>query len=112
VIWRRHALIWSPLAIGGIVFGIGAAAAASDAAIERGRALFIRDAKPPCAVCHSLRDAEAAGEIGPSLDELKPDEDRVRGALQTGVGLMPAFDSLSEEEKDALARYVAKAAGR
>jgi mono/diheme cytochrome c family protein len=91
----------------GWVGNIGAPFAASDIN-EQGRVLFTSAAQPPCAICHTLRDAKATGEIGPSLNEIKPDEDRVRQALQTGIGQMPAFDSLSDEQKNILAKYVAR----
>jgi cytochrome c6 len=92
----------------GLVGNIGAPLAASDVINEQGRVLFTSAAQPPCAICHTLRDAKATGEIGPSLNEIKPDEDRVRQALQTGIGQMPAFDSLTDEQKNILAKYVAR----
>lgn len=88
----------------------GAQAAAGDD--EAGRKLFTEVAKPPCGLCHTLADAGATGKIGPSLDELKPDVDRVVRALKQGVGVMPAFEeSLTEEQIAALARYVARVTG-
>lgn len=78
---------------------------------DRGRQLFLKDATPPCAVCHTLGDAGATGAVGPSLDELKPDEQRVIQALKTGVGVMPAYSQLSAEQMQAIARYVARATG-
>ena len=75
---------------------------------EEGRKLF-RTVTPACAVCHTLKDAGATGEIGPSLDELKPDAARVVKALRNGIGLMPAFPQLTEAQVQALARYVEKA---
>ena len=67
-------------------------------------------AQPPCAVCHSLGAAGATGEVGPSLDELKPDEEKVRLAVQRGVGNMPPYgEILSEEQIDAVSKVVAKA---
>lgn len=83
-------------------------ASAADANVEAGRLLFTKDAKPACAICHTLADAGAAGEIGPSLDELKPDEARVIKALKTGIGQMPAFTSLTDEQMQILARYVSQ----
>ena len=60
-----------------------------------------------------LSDAGSAGEIGPNLDDLMPDEARVRIAVQDGVGVMPAFgEALSEAEIDAVANYVVSVAGR
>lgn len=81
---------------------------AADGNLEAGRMLFTKDSKPACAICHTLADAGASGEIGPSLDELKPDEARVLQALKTGIGQMPAFTSLTEEQRQILAKYVAQ----
>ena len=81
---------------------------AADANVEAGRLLFTKDAKPACAICHTLADAGAAGEIGPSLDDLKPDQARVIKALKTGIGQMPAFTSLTDEQMQILASYVAQ----
>jgi mono/diheme cytochrome c family protein len=75
---------------------------------DEGRKLF-GSVTPSCAVCHSLKDAGAAGQIGPSLDELKPDAARVAKALKAGIGQMPAFTQLTEEQIQALARYVERA---
>ncbi len=67
---------------------------------------------PACAVCHTLKDAGSEGAVGPVLDELKPDAARVVNALRNGLGNMPSYKgSLSEEQMQALARYVAKASG-
>ncbi|WP_413816615.1 c-type cytochrome [Piscinibacter gummiphilus] len=80
---------------------------------EAGRKLFTSGAAPSCATCHTLRDAGATGEIGPVLDELKPDEARVVQALRNGLGVMPSFrDKLSDNEIALLARYVSQVAGR
>jgi mono/diheme cytochrome c family protein len=77
---------------------------------ELGKQVFTSGAEPACALCHTLAAAGAAGEIGPSLDELKPDEEKVRLAVQRGVGNMPPFgEVLSKEQIDAVAKYVAEA---
>ena len=80
-------------------------------ALEEGRKLFTQGAAPPCATCHTLKAAGAAGVIGPSLDDLKPDEQRVARAIRNGVGLMPPYASLKDAEVQALAQYVSKVAG-
>ena len=49
--------------------------------------------------------------VGPSLDELKPDAQRVTQAVKAGIGAMPAYTQLSAEQIQALARYVARASG-
>ena len=89
--------------------------AASAAAAEDGKRIFLEGGGdlPACAICHKLADAGSSGEIGPSLDDLKPDQARVREAVTNGVGVMPAFgESLSEAEIEAVSAYVAEVAGR
>jgi mono/diheme cytochrome c family protein len=76
---------------------------------EEGKRLFTVGAVPACKVCHTLKDAGADGAIGPSLDELKPDAARVAKAVRNGIGQMPAFTQLTEEQVQAIARYVEKA---
>ena len=75
-----------------------------------GKKIFLEKAEPSCALCHTLQDAGASGEVGPNLDELKPDLEKVRLAVKNGVGNMPPYgDSLSAAEIAAVARYVAGA---
>ena len=92
----------------GVAFG-----ADDDAArMALGKTLFTVGAVPPCATCHTLKDAGATGAIGPSFDDLQPAPDRVVAALKSGIGAMPSYRaSLSDEQMSALARYVAKASG-
>ena len=78
---------------------------------DAGRRLFIKDTTPPCALCHTLADAGANANVGPSLDELKPDAQRVTQAVKAGIGAMPSYPQLSGEQIQALARYVARASG-
>lgn len=85
-----------------------ACAAGTVHANDEGRKLFTSVA-PACALCHKLQDAGATGEVGPSLDELKPDHARVVKALKNGIGQMPAFPQLTEAQVQALARYVEQA---
>ncbi len=89
------------------------AGAADDAAqLALGKALFTANAVPPCALCHTLKDAGASGAVGPVLDELQPDAARVATALRNGIGAMPSYKAaLKEEQIQALARYVSKASG-
>lgn len=102
----------------GLLVAVGAAAlalpaSAADDALAQGRRLFTGGAAPACAVCHTLKDAGSEGAVGPVLDELKPDEARVAQALRNGVGNMPSYRAtLSDEQIQALARYVAAVAGR
>jgi cytochrome c6 len=79
---------------------------------EAGRKLFKTGTAPACAVCHTLADAQSTGAVGPVLDEIKPDAERVAKAVRMGIGVMPAFgDKLSEADIALLARYVAQATG-
>lgn len=85
----------------------GAADDAGDVAlIAKGKKLFL-SVTPQCAICHTLMDANAQGQVGPNLDELKPDAQRLAKAIKNGLGNMPAFgERLSPTDIDALARYV------
>jgi cytochrome c6 len=90
----------------------GAQATGGDAQFVQGRALFLSGATPPCALCHTLKEAGATGNVGPDLDEVRPDEDRVAAAVRGGIGAMPSFaGSLTDAQIRALAHYVSKAAG-
>ena len=72
-----------------------------------GYQLFNNAAQPPCAACHSLKAAGAKGVVGPNLDELRPDAQRIRTALAQGVGAMPAYaDQLSDAEVTALVAFI------
>lgn len=77
--------------------------------MDDGKKLFNQTAVPACAVCHTLKHAGAAGEIGPALDELKPDAARVEKAIRNGLGQMPAYSTLSDAQIRLLAQYVAAA---
>jgi cytochrome c6 len=83
-----------------------------EALLELGRNVFVEIAEPQCGLCHTLADAEAAGTIAPSLDDLQPTRERVEAAVRTGPGVMPSFaDSLSDDEIEAVSAYVASVAG-
>ncbi len=86
---------------------LGPGAVAAD---ELGRDVFTKIAQPPCALCHTLQAAGATGTVGPSLDEIKPDRDRVVTTVREGIGVMPSFEEkLSDEQIEAVADFVARA---
>ena len=87
------------------------ALAADDAAQQAlGRKLFTQLSVPACALCHTLKAAEAEGAVGPVLDELKPTAARVAKALRDGIGQMPSYKGkLSDEQINAIAAFVATA---
>ena len=65
-----------------------------------------------CSSCHTLAAAKAHGTVGPDLDQLKPSIAVVQRQVTDGGGGMPAFGGrLSKAQIDAVAKYVAGAAG-
>ena len=77
----------------------------ADDLFNQGKIIFVGDGN--CATCHSLDDANSSGNIGPNLNEIKPDISRVLMAVTNGIGVMPAYQwQLSEEEIEAVATYV------
>ena len=81
---------------------------AADPALAEGRQIFNGGAAstPACALCHTLKDAGATGQIGPDLDDLKPDAARIARVIRSGMGAMPAFTALTDAQVAALVRYV------
>ena len=79
----------------------------ADDLLNLGKQIFLGDGN--CMTCHTLQDAGSHGNIGPNLDEIKPDIMRVILAVTNGVGVMPAYEGqLSTEEIKAVATYVAE----
>ena len=77
-------------------------APAGDAAA--GEAVF---ASAGCAGCHTLEAAGATGNVGPNLDEAKPDQALVIDRVTHGKGVMPSFaGQLSEKQIQDVAAYV------
>jgi len=75
-----------------------------------GRAVF---ASAGCGGCHTLSAASSSGNVGPNLDDLKPDFATVQDQVENGGGGMPAFGGdLSQEEIDAVSRFVSDSAGQ
>lgn len=98
------------VAVGAVL--AGAAWADDSDVMARGKSVFTEGAQPSCAICHTLAAAGATGLIGPVLDDLKPDAGRVRAAVAQGVGVMPPYGgSLSQDEIDAVAAFVAASTG-
>jgi len=74
---------------------------------NQGKKIFIGEGN--CATCHTLEDANSYGNIGPNLNEIKPEIMRVISAVTNGIGVMPAYEGeLSTEEIKSLAIYVAQ----
>ena len=79
--------------------------AKSDPMFDMGKDVFLNKAN--CGACHILIDAGTEGVIGPNLNQIKPDMNRVMSAVINGIGVMPPFEEiLSLAEIEAVAHYV------
>ncbi len=77
----------------------------SDEIFNIGKKIFLDQGN--CATCHTLLDAGSYGNIGPNLNEIRPDIMRVIAAVTNGIGVMPAYQGeLSLKEIEAVAHYV------
>lgn len=66
-----------------------------------------------CASCHTLADAGAAGQVGPSLDDAMPSAATVTTFVTNGGNGMPSFSAtLSAEQIQAVSKYVSSVAGK
>ena len=73
-----------------------------------GREVFVAN----CGTCHTLSDAGTSGSVGPQLDGGGYSVDQVEQQVRNGGGGMPAFeDTLSDEEIQEVAAYVAASSG-
>ena len=77
----------------------------ADELFNKGKEVFLEAGN--CAACHTLSDAGSNAMIGPNLNEIRPDIQRIIMAVRNGIGVMPAMEGiLSDEEIDAVAHYV------
>jgi uncharacterized cupredoxin-like copper-binding protein len=71
-----------------------------------GAAVF---ASAGCGTCHILKAAGSTGQVGPSLDDVKPDQPTVVQQVTAGGEIMPAFSpQLSATQINNVAAYVYK----
>jgi mono/diheme cytochrome c family protein len=62
-----------------------------------------------CGSCHTLGAAGSSGQVGPNLDDLRPDFDEVVTQVTSGGGGMPAFgDELSDKEIRDVSSFVSE----
>jgi predicted ferric reductase/mono/diheme cytochrome c family protein len=74
-----------------------------------GKAVF---ASAGCGACHALEAAGATGNVGPDLDQVKPDAGHVGEVVTNGKGAMPPYKGrLTDEQIRDVAAYVAQATG-
>jgi mono/diheme cytochrome c family protein len=123
---RRFAAVMFVIAVAVLGFGVPAAVIAAvsqndsipeanvsdlTAAQQHGRELF----GARCANCHTLKAANAVAEIGPDLDQLRPNKALVLNALETGRargnGQMAKNLYTGQDAQD-VADFVAKAVGQ
>ena len=77
----------------------------ADSVMELGMEVYKN--KAMCGTCHTLKAAQSSGDIGPSLDKLKPSLDQIIYVVTNGIGVMQAWDGiLTKEEIEAVAYYV------
>jgi cytochrome c553 len=93
------------LAVSLLAGGCGGSGGASD---SPGAKVF---ASAGCGNCHTLEAADAKGQVGPNLDDLKPDATTVEHQVRVGGNGMPSFGGkLSAREIDQVADFVADSA--
>ena len=77
----------------------------ADELFNKGKEVFLEGGN--CAACHSLSDAGSIAEIGPNLNQIRPQVQTILMAVKNGIGVMPAMEGiLSDEEIEAVAHYV------
>jgi mono/diheme cytochrome c family protein len=62
-----------------------------------------------CGACHTLSDAGATGNVGPNLDDAKPDLALAVDRIANGKGQMPSFKGqLTPQQIADVAAYIVK----
>tara|TARA_B100001121_G_C18150661_1_gene372150 strand:+ start:53 stop:364 length:312 start_codon:yes stop_codon:yes gene_type:complete len=80
----------------------------SDQKLNLGKEIFLNIGN--CSACHSLKDAGSVANVGPNLNEIRPDMGRVIISVTNGAGVMPSYlGILSQDEIEAVAYYVSEA---
>ena len=80
----------------------------ADEKFELGKDIFLNAGN--CSACHSLKDAGSVANVGPNLNDIRPDLGRVVISVTNGAGVMPSYlGMLSEDEIEAVAYYVSEA---
>ena len=79
---------------------------AGGSAAAPGRQQFVAT----CGGCHALEAAGTNGQVGPNLDDVKPSQDEVLGAIKSGPGAMPE-NLLQGEDAQQVAEYVSSTSG-
>src|SRR4051812_18311756 len=78
-------------------------------ASAQGKQIFTQQ----CGACHTLKDAGTKGQVGPNLDDLKPDLQTTQTQVTNGGGGMPPFKgTLNPGQIQAVSQYVSSIAGK
>ena len=81
----------------------------ADELFNKGKEVFLGAGN--CVTCHTLSDAGSNAMVGPNLNEIRPDIQRIIMAVRNGIGVMPAMEGiLTDEEIEAVAHYTSIAA--
>ena len=81
----------------------------ADELFNKGKEVFLEAGN--CAACHTLSDAGSIAEIGPNLNQIRPQVQTILMSVRNGIGVMPAMEGiLTDEEIEAVAHYVSIAA--
>ena len=81
----------------------------ADELFNKGKEVFLEGGN--CAACHSLADAGSIADIGPNLNQIRPQVQTILMAVRNGIGVMPAMEGiLTDEEIEAVAHYTSIAA--
>jgi mono/diheme cytochrome c family protein len=78
-------------------------------ASAQGKQIFTQQ----CGACHTLKDAGTNGQVGPNLDDVKPDLPTAQRQVTNGGGGMPPFKgTLNPAQIKAVSQYVSSVAGK
>jgi mono/diheme cytochrome c family protein len=94
-----------------ILFSLNINTLKADSKMEMG--LDVYNNKAMCGACHTLSATGSAGEIGPNLDQIKPQIPQIILTVTNGSGVMPAFEGmLTSEEIEAVAYFVSTSSNK
>ncbi len=69
----------------------------ADELFNKGKEVFLGAGN--CAACHMLSDAGSNAMVGPNLNEIRPDIQRIIMAVRNGIGVMPAMEGILTDEE-------------
>ena len=93
--------------VGKPVAGGATTTAAAGAGGSPGKALFAEK----CGSCHTLTAAGTSGNVGPNLDQTKPDTALVLATIKAGPGVMPP-NVVTGKDAQQIADFVFSSAGK